>query len=645
MIQRLLFLFFFFGIISSNVLAQKEKSSKMGQTTLQELKMNIYSKDSTANAFVLYEHGNTFINSSKTHYFRKDYYVRIKILNKNGFNQANFKIKYSNNDLVHNIEGITYNLVSDKIIKTKLHKRNIFVSELNPYNKFVTFTLPDLQEGSIIEYKISFSTNSYKIYNWTFQSDIPKIKSSLTSQFSGSSKLNLKLDGYLKLDKEEVKSNQRCGNFHSCSTIHYSIQDIPAFIEEAYISSSKNFISKVVFERKYSNAFTKKKNLNSWKYLDKKLQSIDVFGIQLKKQRFFKKEMDSKFFLEKNNLKKAKKIYYSLQQHFTWNGNHNLFYNNDVKKAFKNKSADNSAINLSVFNALKAANLKPKIAILSTRNNGFITKLYPAITAFNYLIVLVQIDGKDYFLDASDKFLQFGQTPFKTLNGDVRVLNFKKGSYWKSLKSEVKNNKKIKITLELDSIEVFKGNLTITNIGLEASNKRAKLKLTSNTKAIEDLESENIDLELLKYQAINLDDNEKPLIEKSKILLETAMNEEGTIKLNPFVVYRKNENPFKLNERQYPVNFGAPFSEAYTISIKIPKNYTVSNLPKSKGGKLPDNSGQYFMKVIKEKSTILIYFYYTINKSIFYNIEYAYLKEFYKQLIDTQNCYIIFNKK
>ena len=49
-------------LLSPKLAAQKEKSSKMGQTTLEDLKMTVYVKDSTASAVVLYEHANQYLD-------------------------------------------------------------------------------------------------------------------------------------------------------------------------------------------------------------------------------------------------------------------------------------------------------------------------------------------------------------------------------------------------------------------------------------------------------------------------------------------------------------------------------------------------------------------------------------------------------
>ena len=40
---------------------QKEKSTALGETTIEELKMQVYEKDATASAVVLYEHGDFYL--------------------------------------------------------------------------------------------------------------------------------------------------------------------------------------------------------------------------------------------------------------------------------------------------------------------------------------------------------------------------------------------------------------------------------------------------------------------------------------------------------------------------------------------------------------------------------------------------------
>jgi hypothetical protein len=61
--KTFLFLSVAFCFVTLTIVAQKEKSSEMGQTTLEELQMSFYDKDSTAGAVVLYEHAHIYLDT------------------------------------------------------------------------------------------------------------------------------------------------------------------------------------------------------------------------------------------------------------------------------------------------------------------------------------------------------------------------------------------------------------------------------------------------------------------------------------------------------------------------------------------------------------------------------------------------------
>jgi hypothetical protein len=81
MTKRIIIFLFLYLLILPCLFAQKEKSTKMGQTTLEELEMTIYAKDSSATAVVLYEHANRYPDKLNNQIPRTDYYYRIKICN------------------------------------------------------------------------------------------------------------------------------------------------------------------------------------------------------------------------------------------------------------------------------------------------------------------------------------------------------------------------------------------------------------------------------------------------------------------------------------------------------------------------------------------------------------------------------------
>lgn len=237
------------------LIAQKKKSSKMGQTTLEELKMTVYDKDSTATAVVLYEHANRYPDNINNQKPRTDYYYRIKILDQSSFNLASIQIYLFNDEKIKDLKAITYNLEENGTInKSPLLKKDIFSIKEGKNWVVKKFTMPNIKVGSIIEYKYSISSPYLKIDDWYFQSDIPKIRSEFDASILGNYNYNIKMVGYLNLDKNDSSINKRCvyvnGNRGDCLVYSFAMDNIPAFKVEDYMLSKKNYISKITFDLK-----------------------------------------------------------------------------------------------------------------------------------------------------------------------------------------------------------------------------------------------------------------------------------------------------------------------------------------------------------------------------------------------------------
>ena len=49
--------------------------------------------------------------------------------------------------------------------------------------------------------------------------------------------------------------------------------------------------------------------------------------------------------------------------------------------------------------------------------------------------------------------------------------------------------------------------------------------------------------------------------------------------LSPMLFFANEKNPFKQEVREYPVDFGFPFTDKYNITLKIPEGFTAEVLP------------------------------------------------------------------
>ncbi len=94
-----------------------------------------------------------------------------------------------------------------------------------------------------------------------------------------------------------------------------------------------------------------------------------------------------------------------------------------LKKTWEEKKGNVADINLLLTALCRHQGLEASPVILSTRTNGYAVEDYPLLSDYNYVIVRVQLNGKDYLLDASRPATGFGQLPEVCYNGWARAID------------------------------------------------------------------------------------------------------------------------------------------------------------------------------------------------------------------------------
>lgn len=624
-----------------------QEDYQFGKVTPEELFMTVYDKDSTANAVVLYEQGDVeFFEGSTSFYTRTKVYTKIKILSNEGFDEGTVEfIVYDDRlkkERIKKIRGITHN--GNSI--TELSDDAIYETELSENYKKISFALPNIKVGSVIEYSYVFETPfTFKFKGWDFQSYIPKVESVFKAKIPPNFRYNRQLIGALTLSKNEAIIKKNCiaylhmPGFFECEQLTYAMVDIPAFIEEDYMTAPSNFISRIEFELAHyeRNDGENWKFTQNWKEVDNHFNNDDSIGGQLRRNSFFKKNIPVDIQNEKDYLTRAIKIFKFIQNHFSWNGNHSISSKMSVRKAFGNNKGSVGEINLSLINALNSYDIEAELVLLSTRDNGTPSKVHPVITDFNYIIAKIEVDGKTIFLDASDKTMSFGMLPFKCLNGDARVMDFKYGSYWEQVKPYSPTKHKINMFLNLDSIGKAKGKMRIVHYGYNARDAREKIDLIKKDKYLFAIEDENDNLIINNYNRKNLENKEKSFTEEFEITIENDDTIGDKIILNPFFFSNLKENPFKLESRLYPVDFGFTKKNEFIITINIPENFKIESMPSNKSMVLPNNKGEMTYSSSFKNKKLSVNFKYSINATVFYSDEYQILKEFINQIIFLQS--------
>ena len=107
---------------------------------------------------------------------------------------------------------------------------------------------------------------------------------------------------------------------------------------------------------------------------------------------------------------------------------------------------------------------------------------------------------------------------------------------------------------------------------------------------------------------------------------------------------KSKENPFKLEKREFPVDFGYPSKSTYRIIVNLPANYKVESIPESSAVALPDNMGVYKFSISGSGSKIELIINSEINVPIVSPVYYDVLKEFFKHMIGKENEQIVLTK-
>ncbi|QRQ59524.1 transglutaminase domain-containing protein [Sphingobacterium multivorum] len=610
--------------------------------------------DSNANAIVLNEFGRSsvFVDDYDNRVkLQHEYHVIIRINNKEGFKKANFEIpSYKRGSYVRDyfdeLKAVTYNLENGRIEKTELENKKVFKENYSAYLDLNKFTLPNIKEGSIIE--VSYRTLEQDLFNfktWEFQDDIPKIQSQYIAIIPASFAYNVVLRGPYKLTDQKAEALKEFifldGLRMDCSKLTYTMKNIPAFMEEDYMTSPTNFKSAIYYELEsifYPSTGSKKTFSKTWKDVDTDLMNEKTFGGQLKKTDLFKANLATILSPTDTKLEKAKKIYNYINKQIKWNNYLGKYAETGIEKALEKRTGNIGDINLALVTALLAADLEAYPIILSTRRNGTPNGLFPVLSDFDYVIACVDIDGVKYKLDASNLYLPFGQLPLQCLNERGRIIYSKKSSDWFPLTAQESSDVNYILEGALNDQFKIKGKLTISSSGNKALLKRQHIaKFNSLEEYWEKLDEEMPNITLTKSSIQNLEDIDQLLIEEFDVILDVSKQmEQDILVLAPNIIDRISYNPFKAQERTYPVDMGFKSKTLYSVKLTIPDHYEIAEKPQNASLALPESTAKYRYVTQINGNQLEILQSLAFNKPIFSVDEYFSLKELYSRIIQQQ---------
>lgn len=655
--------------------------SKFGKISIEELKKEICPNDSNAHAYFIFDYGKSYFQYADTKISSDDgnnsrkgfqlYYTRhfrIKIVDNLGFSWANVEIPlYRNGDVekIQKIKAYTYNLENNKIVKTKLEKNDVYKEETSKYWVTEKFAMPAVKEGSIIEIEYTILSDFYfNLRQWYFQRTIPILQSEYHVSIPEYFYFNQTQKGYFPIQIEsESRSREITLTYHQKAEgitvkeqtytnshnykeniFHYYAKEIPAFPVEDQLRTVENYLSKMEFELNYTNFPNSTMNFytTSWEKINENLLNDYQFGKELNKTSHIKQHAEALKQLNQNDIMLINSAISLVKNQMTWNGYKSKYPTASLSKAYKDGAGNCADINLNLIILLRELGFDAHPVILSTQENGIIHPAHPSISRFNYVIAMAKIDNDTLLMDATDPYSEINLLPIRCLNDKGRIVNHDNGD-WINLMDYKPYSKIETYDFELRNNLAITGTNQIKIKDYAAYFTKKEIKSYNNIDEYkESLEIQTKDYKIHEISVLGLD----TIQDEIKVSLNFSQSNYAE-QSNDIIYFRPlyqpfiSENPFKLDKRDYPVEFNYPITLQQIYTILIPNDFSISEFPKSIIASTPDGKMKYIYNLNLFGNKITITSTFIRNKTLFFPEEYQGLKDFYQMMVDKQKELIV----
>ncbi len=627
--------------------------------------------DPTANAAILYREINTTFNYTEDDGFFAvtEIFERIKIYNQEGYKWATKKIRMYNQtsfnkEEVNRLKAVTYTLnKKGKIEEEKLKNSAVFDKKINDFLTVENFTMPNIQDGCVIEFKytfkspfisninefrlqetipinmvkVHFSSPEYLIYKVHQKGWVPfkilESKKKRTMKYRPGAP-DVVSDPYsVQSVSQKMSANDMKETTFTESVYETELQDVPALKQEAYISNIDNFAANIKVElsfTKYPNT-PLKMFTTTWEDVSRSYYDSENFGRQIEKTNYFEDELDAVLSGINEPSEKITAIYEFVKQRMNWNSHWGTYAEEGTKNAFKTERGNTADINLMLTGMLRYAGFEANPILVSTKSNGI--PLFPSRNSFNYVISGVENEGSLILLDATNKMGEPNLLNTEIINWQGRIIKNDGTSTWISLfpsKSAVQNTM---LTMNISSDLLVSGNSQNRFTDHYALSYRNQYNNLAPDEVRKKLEEKFEQTKLTEIVFKNLDQSYVP-VELSYEFTSEGVEEIGNkLYFSPMLFMTLTENPFKLEERKYPIDYEYPQLDRYIINITIPEGYAVSFLPESIFFKTENDIGSFKYLISQSGNNIQLSVAFSITQSLVAATEYEALKNFYEQII------------
>lgn len=554
----------------------------------EDLKMTSEPKAPGAPAIILYREVDRDDNGRTSH---EDNYVRIKILTEEGRERANVEIAfYKATEDVVNIHARTIRPDgSSAEFDGKVFEK---VIEKAQGLKFLakTFTLSDVQVGSIIEYRYTYDLIEYSVFGapWIVSDEL----------FTRKAKFILKpyVAKYAPMTTRWTWQGLPPGVTPQEGPDHIirmEVENIPAFQVEDFMPPPNQLRSRVDFI--YEDEYRETDPDQFWRHVAKKRGgALESF---IGKRKAMEEAVAQIISPSDPPEVKLRKIYDRVQQ--IRNTSYELHKTAQEEKREKEKPVENvealwkrgygdgQQLTWLYLALVRAAGFDAYGVWASNRREYFLNPKSMESKKLDANVVLVKLNGKDLYFDPGAAFTPFGLLTWPETGVPGLCLD-KEGGTWvntalpPSSESRIEHVAKLRLT-EAGNLE---GKLTVTYTGLEAMYWRLEERNADEVarkKSLEDRIKRQIPSTTTEVELTNQPDwshSETPLVAEYHVNIQdwaTNAGKRTVIAASLFTAVEKHI--FEHTNRVHPIYVDFPHEKDDDVTIELPEGWQVSSVP------------------------------------------------------------------
>jgi len=569
----------------------------------EELKMTSVPEAPGAPAVYLYRQ----VDRDDSNFISEEYrYARIKILTEEGRKYADVEIRFFEGENIHSIkartirpDGSIVNFDGKAFDKTIVKAKGL---------KYLakTFTLPDVQVGSIVEYHYKYERYVYSS-RWILSEELftKRAKFSLKPRPG----LALRWSWPVGLPEGTIPPKDEHG------MIHLETQNVPAFQIEDFMPPPDELKYRVDFI--YTRGNDEKEPEKFWKKEGKTLNdSVESFTGKRKAMEQAVAEIVSPADAPEAKLQK---IYARVQKfrNTSWETvkteqeqkREKQKDINSVEDLWKRGYGDSLQINWLFLALARAAGFEAYSVFISPRSEYFFKPQVMNPFQLNGDVVLVKLNGKEVYCDPATAFAPFGLLSWPE-TGVKGLLLDKEGGSWVTTTLPPSSDSRIERKAELKLTETgsLEGKLTVTFSGLEALWRRIEERnedATNRKKFLEDQVKEyipaGIDVDLTNQP--DWGSSTPRLVAEFELKVPGWASGAGRRALMPAGLFGAPEkHAFEHANRVHAIYFSYPSAKIDDVTIDLPLGWQVSSLPPVQA--LDAKAAVYSLKVENNKGTL-----------------------------------------